>query len=151
MTHKHEPQESEIGVVTAINGKMATVTIESSGACASCGASLFCAPGQDGLRRLSADNPINAKIGQKVRIEETDDILLKLSIFQYGLPLLGFSAGIFIPYGLNLTLPPLPQELLFFLCGIAGGAFASWFSHQQVKKMAAKSQSHFIIREIVSR
>jgi positive regulator of sigma E activity len=150
LTHKHEPQESEIGVVTAVNGRYATILIETNDACASCGASVFCAPGQDGIRRLMADNPINAKIGQQVKIEETDDILLQLSVYQYGLPLLGFAAGIFIPYGLNFNLPPIPQELLFFILGIGGGALAAWYSHHQVKKIAAKNQSHFIIREIVS-
>ena len=148
--HSHESQKSEIGVVTALDGHFATVLIETNDACTSCGASVFCAPGQDGIRRLLADNPINAKIGQQVKIEETDDILLKLSLYQYGLPLLGFSAGIFISYSLNFTIPPIPQELLFFILGISGGALAAWYSHYQVKKIADKSQSHFVIREIVS-
>jgi positive regulator of sigma E activity len=146
----HTESEAEIGVVTALQGDDAIVEIMEQEICETCGARLVCRPDKTGKRTLRAINSVGAKIGNEVCITEKSNILLKMSFFQYGLPFLGFMAGIFLLYATNLSMIPLPKELLLFLGGIAGLVISAFISRYYVKKLAEGNAHFFEITRILS-
>ena len=146
----HTESEVEIGIVTALQGDDAIVEIMGQEICETCGARLVCRPDQSGKRTLRAANSLGAKIGNEVYITEKSNILLKMSFFQYGLPFLGFMAGIFLLYATDLSMIPLPKELLLFLGGIAGLVISAFISRYYVKKMAEGNAHFFEITKILN-
>ncbi|MCF7803371.1 MAG: SoxR reducing system RseC family protein [Candidatus Marinimicrobia bacterium] len=136
------------GVVKRIEGERAFVEIADSDACEDCGARILCAPNQSGERGIMAKNTAHAKVGQQVLVTETDDLLLKLSLMQYGLPLLGFLLGIFVLYSFNISLPGIPAEVVWFLGGLAGLGFSGVLSWRWARGAAQTSKHYFEISKI---
>ena len=82
------------------------------------------------------ENSINGKVGDAVEISEASNVLLTLSILQYGLPMLGFLAGIFISYNMDVAFKPI--ELFQFILGMIGLGIAAGISYLIVKWIAKK-------------
>lgn len=85
----------ERGKVVDIRGETAIVEIKKgkSAHCSSCG---LCNKGQNGRAFLEVVNSGSVKIGDTVLVRIDDTALLKGAMFIYGLPLLGFVAGVCI-------------------------------------------------------
>jgi positive regulator of sigma E activity len=64
---------------------------------------------------LKAKNEIGAETGEKVKIEISENVLLKISLFIYLFPLLGFLLGIFTAYVINNMLLKIISFLLIFV------------------------------------
>jgi len=93
------------GVVSQLNGKIATVRGERASTCGSCAGKSSCATlGAWNSRTLEIEvhNDLGAKIGDEVVIEVPDHLVLKSAFTLYGLPM-----------------------LLFFMTGVAAWLFSS--------------------------
>lgn len=77
----------EEGVVVGIEGGIARVRIEPKGTCDSCASAGTCGMRPDTAGVLSAVNVAGARIGQRVRVTMKPGIVLKASLFLYGIPL----------------------------------------------------------------
>lgn len=144
-----EFEDFETGTVVGIEGKTAIVELSMQPACETCGARMVCTPDQNGKKSMKVINTIGAGIGSKVTIGESANFLLKMSALQYGLPFLGFMAGILMLYAADIRLANLPQELLFFIGGLIGLGGSAMISHKISKRMAGGDESFFRITNII--
>ncbi len=140
---------SERGVVTALQDNEAIVEFSLQDGCESCGARIICVPDNTGKRRLRAANPQNAGIGDLVSITEKSNFLLLISFLQYGLPLILFFLAILTLYLAKFSLGPVPDELIWFLGGLAGLAVGALISRHFVERLSEKGGSFFEISEII--
>ena len=141
--------EVKSGTVTQVNGPTASVRVDQTDWCSSCGVKSVCHPEKEGFGTILVQNNLNAQVGQKVLISERSEILLKISILQYGIPLVGFLLGVFVVYLSGLGIKTLPQELCMFLGGLLGLLSAGIFSHFWARTMASRGGHHCEIREII--
>jgi len=81
----------EVGVIMSINGLTAKVTVPKKSACEGCTAGT-CKPGEQSME-IEALNPINAKVGQTVRIVMKPYSYLKGAIIVYGIPAIALVTG----------------------------------------------------------
>lgn len=77
----------ECGRVISLNDNIADVSIAKSEHCETCD-SLFCSPKSNSERIITVSNKIKAKVGDEVEVSISGDVLLKLSVFVYGLPII---------------------------------------------------------------
>ncbi len=136
------------GIVRTVKNGTAFVAISENESCEHCGAKILCSPQGGKERGIHARNPYNACVGQHVEVSESEDLLLQLSVIQYGLPLFGFLAGVFALYLTHISLPGVAEELLYFLGGITGLGIASLFSWKWADYLARKSGFYFEITKI---
>lgn len=107
---------------------------------------MICKPGQEGLREVKLKNTINASKGDKVLLESSDKEHIKLTFMQYGLPLLGFLIGLFIPYQFLDKFPfSLSRELGSFLTGLIVLGITSFLTYFWCQK---KNQSGFSVLQL---
>jgi sigma-E factor negative regulatory protein RseC len=139
-------QVSDTGIITKIDGNYAIITIEVTDSCKDCGIRFLCSPRSDKEKTITLENTIDAKVGDRIAISETSNILLKLSFLQYGLPLIGFLLGIIIATQFNINLQPV--ELYQFLCGLIGLGIAGVISYLIIKGMAKKPGKFFKFEKI---
>jgi sigma-E factor negative regulatory protein RseC len=139
---------NDSGIITSISDGLAHIQMNVTDACEHCGAKVICKPSKEGNHTIVAENSLNAKIGDSVTVEETDNILLKLSMIQYGIPLIGFLLGLFIPYGLGLQTEIIPTEILLFISGIAGLTISTIPSRLMANNIANNQKFCFRIIEI---
>ncbi|MFH1852196.1 MAG: SoxR reducing system RseC family protein [Candidatus Neomarinimicrobiota bacterium] len=135
------------GKVAAIDGDLARVIIEAGSACESCGARILCAPGAGKSRSLTAVNQAGARVGDLVTVEESGGLLLKLSLLQYGLPLLGFITGV---AGTWLLPAVREAELLLFIGGLIGLGLGGLLAWLIVRRMARQTRHFFVVSRILN-
>jgi len=138
------------GIVKRIEGDKAFVVLMENDACEDCGARLLCAPNEKGERGVLAKNMAGATVGQKVLVTESRDLLLKLSLMQYGLPLVGFLLGIFMLYSMGITIAGIADEVVYFLGGLVGLALASAVSWKWAAIASQNEDNYFEISKIYS-
>ena len=139
------------GIVKKIRNGTAFVAISENESCEHCGAKILCSPQGGKERGVYARNPHGACVGQHVEVSESEDLLLLLSVIQYGLPLLGFLLGIFVLYFSGVSLPGIAPEVIYFLGGLGGLGFASLLSWKWADNLARKSDFYFEISKIYNR
>jgi sigma-E factor negative regulatory protein RseC len=81
----------EVGVIINVEGIVATVSVQKRGACEGC-TLRSCKPGE-GAMLIQALNPVDARVGQKVRVVMKPYTYLKGSIILYGIPAFALIAG----------------------------------------------------------
>jgi len=126
------------GIVRFVQGETALVEVGNLDACSDCGAKMICGQGTRKQGMLRARNVIHATVGQVVGLTESNGILLKLSLIQYGIPLVGFLLGVFIPSIFNLSVPFIASEFVLFCFGTLGlciGGAISWKWMVQASKI----------------
>jgi positive regulator of sigma E activity len=138
----------ETGTVIGVEGDCALVELSVQAACDACGARVICVPDTSGRRRIKVSNPLNAQIGNRVAISEASQFLLKLSVLQYGIPLLGFLVGIFSIHFSNMSLNGIPDEVIAFLGGVAGLIGGAFFSRYWANRIAEQDSHFFTICKI---
>jgi len=139
-------QVSDKGIITKIDGNILHITIKTDDNCEGCGIKFLCAPkaGEDKIIKL--ENSISGKVGDAVEISEASNVLLTLSILQYGLPLIGFLTGIFISYNMEVSFKPI--ELFQFIFGMIGLSVAAGISYLIVKWIAKKPDKLYRIDRV---
>ncbi len=135
------------GVVVAREGANIRIKVEAGEACESCGARILCSPGGENSRTIVAYNAIDAQVGDKVEVAEEGNLLLKMSAFQYGIPLLGFLCGIGISYVLSDS---ENNELILFLSGLIGLAVGAGLSWLGVRRLARRPAQLLIATRLVN-
>jgi len=88
----------EEGRVINLKGDLATVEIERKSACGTCRA---CALGTGNTMITEAENPLGAKIGQRVRVEISSRAILRGAFLIYIFPLLALILGMVL--GITIT------------------------------------------------
>jgi len=133
------------GIVVDLQESFAYVQISSNDACQSCGAAMFCNPGNRDNHQIKVYNSCNARIGDSVQLSEPGNLLLNVSLVQYGLPMLGFLAGIFISY---FTVPKesaVPLEIIYLIAGFCGLGMCAIAARKIITVMAGKLVNYFKI------
>lgn len=95
-------EETEGVIVEQLHNSNAKVKIQKSSSCDDCSSKGFCNPfGKDSMI-IMADNSLNAKTGQRVRINFKSEKEIKAAAILYIIPLISMLAGAFIGNALNL-------------------------------------------------
>lgn len=104
------------GLVTAGNENMLKVHIIRQEACGHCKACLSGYIKSD--MDLDAKNLCDAEVGDWVELELQENAFMKAVLISYGIPFLGFMAGIFAGYFLLAPFLPISAGLTGFLLGM---------------------------------
>lgn len=137
-------------IVKRIEGDFAFVKIVDNGLCEHCGIRIICSPHSKYERGILARNPFKAKVGQNVVITDSQNLLKKLSVMLYGLPLLGFVLGVFTAYLLDVSLPYVADEVLLFFSGTIGLFLCSIISRKWLKRISVVAHTLFQISRVHS-
>ena len=142
-------RDFESGVIVDINDNIAEIELLDNDHCHSCGARMICRPGDSGKRTLKLTNTLNAKVGDRILIEQSDKNQLKLAFMQYGFPLLGFLiaviiAGVFI----KSSIVGIPPEVMQFIIAILVLLIAGLLTRKWAFKKALTDFSVFSMKEI---
>ncbi len=71
----------ETGIVTGVDDVTAKILVQKRGACEGCAASGICEPSEKGME-IEALNPIQAKVGQTVKVSIKPQAYLKGTILK---------------------------------------------------------------------
>lgn len=140
--------ESEVGFVENVYEDRAVINLSESDACKSCSAKILCRPDRSGQRKVVALNKIKATVGQRVYIEEMGNMLFKLSMMQFGIPLVGLLLGIFLAYQFKWIIFNTPPELSMSIFGFIGILLGGLISHFWARKKASKTSIIFEVKSI---
>ncbi len=139
----------ETGVITQTEGDIAKVVVQKKGMCEGCSASSVCKPSDEGME-IEALNPIQARVGQTVRVSLGHQAYMKGALLIYGLPLAAFIAGVIIGKNLGETyLTRINSDIVSFLGGITA-FILSFLAVKSWSRKAEKSVGHKpVIEEIL--
>jgi len=140
----------EAGVVIKTNGDRALIQLMENEVCEHCSTRILCRPSSKGTKEMLVLNPINAEIGQTVEISEIGNLMLKLSLMQFGLPLLGLILGIFSIYLSGYKVSFFSFELLMMIAGLIGLTVAGGITWLWSKYVAQRVDCVFEISSIKS-
>ena len=141
--------DHEIGTVKAVKDGQAVVELRPGEICESCSARILCRPGKNGTHEMTVLNPMGAKPGQTVELNETGNLLLILSLMQYGLPLMGLLTGIFLVYGFEPTLLSIRIELLMASAGLVGLLLGGGVAYIGLRYLASRISHAFRITAVL--
>jgi len=141
--------EFETGIIIGIENDIATVELQENEQCHSCGARMICHPGDSGKRVLKLQNTLNAEIGDKILIDQSEKNQLRLAFMQYGFPLLGFLVTVLIT-GLFVknSIVGIPSEVFQFIIALGALLLAGLFTRKWAVRKAATDFSVFSMKEI---
>lgn len=118
----------EQGIIMEIKGAAAVVKAERSAGCEKCITKDVCHPQDDNSMMIEVDNPIGAKVGEKVVFTIGAATVLKAGVLVYLFPLLAFIAGVVVgQVAGESVLPGYDKDLVstvlgfLFLAGAFGG------------------------------
>ena len=144
--------DNEFGMVTKfLNNNIVLIKVDSidKSACKHCQSRIICRPNLDQEDNyIKAKNSIDCKIGDKVMIIKREDLLLKISLLQYGFPLIGFLLGMFISYFLKLNIFNIPSELIYFVFGIIGVGLGGVAGRIYANQLSKNPEKYFEIMRI---
>jgi len=142
-------EDFEIGVIVALEDNIAEIELMENDHCHSCGARMICRPGDSGRRILKLKNSLNAKIGDRILIEQSERKQLQLAFMQYGFPLLAFLIAIVLAgFIIKKPVAGIPPEVLQFVLAVAALFSAGWFTRIWATKKAATDFAVFSMKEI---
>jgi sigma-E factor negative regulatory protein RseC len=138
----------EVGIIKDIDGLTATVSIPRKSACEGCSFSA-CKASEEGML-IEALNPVNARVGQKVRIVMKPYTYLKGSAIVYGIPAVALVAGaIFGKEVLSRYLVRMDPDILSAVTGFVAFALSFLFIKIWSTKVAKKENTKPVIEEIL--
>lgn len=143
--------DCETATVIDLQENWAVVELDEKGACHNCGAKMLCRPNGSGKRILRISNTINANIGDQVLIEQIGANQLKLTLIQYGLPLIGFLAGVLLTGRfIKDSILGVPVEIIQMFCGILVVILSGFGIYFWSKRKAKRGFYVFRLREILN-
>ena len=141
----------EEGVVVSVRGNMARVRTQRSATCESCGGISFCELESQGRAEVEALNPVNARVGDRVRIAIRPQVFLRGSMLLYGVPLMALLVGAILGKLLaQIWLPgddPDLWALGFALLSLAG---AYGFMRRYNERLRRDAAYRPVVTEILS-
>ncbi|MBC8213528.1 MAG: SoxR reducing system RseC family protein [Candidatus Marinimicrobia bacterium] len=129
-------ETSHSGIVREINGEIANVELLVEDSCEHCSVKIICKSGGNDNHSVTALNSIDAKVGDTVVISETENLFLKFSLIQYGIPLLGFLTGMFLVFWINPQLN-ISQEIVMFISGLVGLSVSFFIAKYLIQKITS--------------
>jgi sigma-E factor negative regulatory protein RseC len=138
----------EVGIIKNIDGMTATVSIPRKSACEGCSFSA-CKAGEESML-IEALNPVNARVGQKVKILMKPYTYLKGSAIVYGIPAVALVAGavlgkeVFSRYFVRMD-PDILSAITGFIAFALSFLFIKIWSTKAAKKQDVKP----VIKEIL--
>ena len=137
----------ETGIVKSISGIIAIVSVEGKSACEQCKAGCKIT---DSGAELEAVNRVNARIGQRVRVEMKPYSYLKGSVIAYGLPAVALIVGAVLGKELfSRIMPAQDPDLVSAIFGF--GAFLLTFIIVKLWSMKIENTTEYtpVIEEIL--
>jgi len=139
----------ETGIVTKVNGVMAKLIVQKRGACEGCAVRGVCEPSEDGME-IEALNPVQAKVGQKVKLSIKPQTYLKGTILVYGVPLLAFIAGVIIGKNIGEAyFKEISSDIVSAILGFTALIISFLLVRTWSKKAETKIEYKPIIEEII--
>lgn len=139
----------DVGIVKHTDGDNAWVELVETGACEECSAKFLCKPGKTGSKQLKVWNPdLIAKVGDTVQLEDRQNLMFKVGMLQFGIPLIGFLLGILIFSFFKNQLFSLPGELVMFLGGVIGVLLGGLLTRFLMKKVVESNEYFFKISHV---
>lgn len=142
----------DVGIVKYIDGDNAWVELVETGACEECSAKFLCKPGKNGSKQLKVWNPEGiAKVGDTVQLEDRQNLMFKVGMLQFGLPLLGFLFGIILSFPFKDEFSFFSGELMMFLAGVIGIIIAGFWGRFLMGKVLIGHSYFFKISQVKHR
>ncbi len=139
----------EVGIVTKADGITARVLVQKRGACEGCAASGVCETSEQGME-IEALNPVQAKVGQQVKVSIKPQTYLKGAILVYGVPLICFIAGVIIGKNIGETyFKQINSDIVSVILGFAGFIISFLMVRAWSKKAETKIEYKPVIEEII--
>jgi len=143
--------DCEKATVSAVQERWAIVELEEKDGCHECGAKMICRPNATGKRTLKMLNIIDAKVGDQVLIEQIGANQLKLTMIQYGLPLIGFLAGVLLSnHYIQNSLWGIPPEIAQMFCGTVMVILVGFGIYFWSRRKARSEFNVFRLRQIIN-
>lgn len=139
----------ETGVVIKAEGITARVAVQKRGTCEGCAAQGVCETTEGGME-IEVLNPINARVGQVVKISMKPSVYLKGTMLVYGVPLAALIAGAII--GKNIGETYLKETSSDMIAAITGfGALIISFLGIKIWTSSAETKTEHkpVIEEIL--
>lgn len=140
----------EEGVVISVKGLFAEVQAKEKSACSSCSAHNICGDGSDGTRVVKVINNIDAKAGQKVKIEMQSSSLVIGSAVVFLIPtlflIIGALAGYFIGMGIS---DKKTGETAGVIAGALGFILSLFLTKYISKRLDKENKFYPEIKEII--
>lgn len=99
--------------------------------------------------RIPVRNDLDAKPGDLVELTETSSFMIQLSAIQYGIPGLGFIAGLIIGYIFHPQSLAIPLELYQFFLGLGGLVLGGYIGFKWAKALASKPEKFFRMERVL--
>jgi sigma-E factor negative regulatory protein RseC len=139
----------ETGIVKSVDGMMARILIERKGPCDGCAVRGICQTTDEGME-IDALNPIQAKVGQTVKVSMKAQTYLKGTLLVYGMPLVVFIAGIIIGKDIGEKyFKSIDSDLISLLVGFSGFILSFLIVKLWSKTIETKKEYKPVIEEIV--
>ncbi|MCD6336874.1 MAG: SoxR reducing system RseC family protein [Candidatus Marinimicrobia bacterium] len=123
------------GIIKEKKGNKVFIEIkENMDVCRGCAAHALCGKKDCTEIQVILNDREDLKAGDKVEIEEKENILIKTSLLAYGIPLVFFAAGILL--GAFIPEMQIPKELLQFLAGCVGLVIGGFFGRYFAKRLS---------------
>jgi len=139
----------ETGVVIKTEGVTAKVAVHKRGTCEGCAAQGVCETTEGGME-IEALNPVNAKVGQTVKISIKPSVYLKGTMLVYGIPLVALIGGAII--GKNIGekyINDISSDLIAAITGF-GALIISFFGIKiWTRNAETKTEHKPVIEEII--
>ena len=139
----------ETGIVTKTEDTIAKVMVQKRGACDGCNAKGTCASTPEGME-ISALNPVQASVGQRVKVSLRPDTYLKGTMLVYGLPLVLFIAGAIV--GKNIGekyMIGTNSDLVAAVAGFCTLVASLLLVRMWSQKLESKTEYQPVIEEII--
>lgn len=139
----------ETGIITKTDGAVAKVLVQKRGSCEGCAASGVCESSEQGME-IEALNPVQAQIGQKVRVSIKPQTYLKGAILVYGMPTSVFIAGVIIGKNIGEAyFKQINSDIVSIVLGFAGFIISFLMIKAWSKKAETKMEYKPVIEEIL--
>ncbi len=138
----------EVGLIKSIDGMLAIVCVPQKSACEGCTMGI-CRP-ENQFMEIEALNPVNAHVGQKVRIVMKPYTYLRGSVVVYGIPALALIIGAVIGKEVfSHFLQELDPDIVSAVFGF--GAFIISFAVVKIwsSRISKKTETKPVIEEIL--
>jgi sigma-E factor negative regulatory protein RseC len=139
----------EIGIITKTEGVTAKVAIQKKGTCEGCSVKGVCETQGEGAE-IEALNPINAKVGQTVKVSIKPQVYLKGTMLVYGIPLIALIAGAI--FGKNIGeeyFKGTSSDLVAAVAGFGALILSFLFIKIWTRSFETKTEYKPVIEEII--
>lgn len=129
---------AEKGVVTELKDNLAVIKMTRVEACAKCRS---CIAGMTEKEMImEAENKCNANVGDWVELELAENGFFNAVIIMYGIPLVGFMAGLLLGYFVIIPklMPSVNPDIPSFILGLIGTGLGYLWIRSQESRWEAK-------------